>query len=175
MDHRKDLPRLACKDFEQDLVLYYYGECVGTERNRLGTHLEGCAACRHFLEELRTLLPLTAKPDQPPQAFWESYSREMHRKLAAVGPTAPWWKDFFSFLRPWPVPALATALVLVLALTFTLTKGLWRSEKRLADEEAVLEVLPMAENLEFFKTMDLIESMDLLEALERTGPGREAV
>lgn len=175
MDHRKELPLVACKDFEQDLVLYYYGECVETERNRVETHIDGCAPCRHFLKELRTLLPLTAKPDKPPQAFWEGYSREMRRKLAAVGPKGPWWRGFFSFLRPWPVPALAAALVLVLALTFTFTKGMWRSEEQLSEEEAVLEILPMAENLEFFKTMDLIESMELIEALEGTGPGNGAV
>ena len=37
------------------------------------------------------------------------------------------------------------------------------------DEEALLEILPIAENLEFFKAMDLLDSLDLLEA--GGGPG----
>ena len=160
MVHHDDSLRADCKDFEQDLVLYYYGECVETERFRVKTHLESCASCRHFLEDLRTLLPLTAKPDEPPQAFWESYSREMRMKLRAAEEKVSWWKALPSFFRPWPVPALATALVLVLALTLTLTKGRWYPNGGVPEEEAILE------DLEFFKAMDFLESIDLLEAIE---------
>ncbi len=171
MVYREDASRRACKDLEQGLVLYYYGECVGAEHRRIETHLEGCASCRDFLEGLRTFLPLTVKPDDPPQAFWESYSREMHRKLEAVEQRVPWWRDLFSLARPWPVPALATALVLLLALTLTFTKGLWRSQDFPPEGEALLEILPMAENLEFFKTMELLDAMDLIEAVVGSGNG----
>lgn len=175
MVRRKDTLRVACKDFEQDLVFYYYGECDGNDRNRVKTHLEACASCRQFLEDLGTLLPLTVKPDEPPQAFWEGYSREMRRKLMAVQERASWWKGLFTLFHPWSVPALATALVLILALGLTFTKGRWRSQDLPSDEEALQEVLPMAENLEFFKSLDFIELMDLLEAVEGTASGRETV
>ncbi len=170
MVHYDNSLRADCRDFEQDLVLYYYGECAETERLRVKMHLESCASCRHFLEDLGTLLPLTAKPDEPPQAFWESYSREMRMKLRAAEEKVSWWKALPSFFRLWPVPALATALVLVLALTLTFTKDMWRSQD-LSPEEALLEVLPIAEKLDFFKTMEFLETMDLLEALEGTGSG----
>lgn len=164
-------PRAACKEFDQDLVLYYYGECVETERGRVETHLEGCASCRLFLEDLRTVLPLTVKPDEPPQAFWEGYSKEIRLKLAAVEQKGRWWRDLLAPLRPWPVPALATALVLILALTLTFGKRVWRTQDLPPEEEGVMEILPMAENLEFFKAMDLLDSLELLEVGAGLGNG----
>ena len=73
-----------CTNFEQDLVLYYYGECDRKDHLRVETHLEGCGSCRRFLDELCRLLPLTSKLDQPDEAFWDAYSREIHGKLAEV-------------------------------------------------------------------------------------------
>ena len=70
------------------------------------------------------------------------------------------------------MPALATALALILALTLTFGKRMWRTQDLPPEEEAVMEILPMAENLEFFKAMDLLDSLDLLEA--GTGPGNGA-
>jgi predicted anti-sigma-YlaC factor YlaD len=166
MVHRNDSLRAACTDFERDLVLYYFDDCAGTERSRIEAHLEGCTPCRRFLEDVQKLLPLTVKPDDPPQAFWESYSRELRGKLAAVEPKRPWWKVVLSFFRPWPVPAVATALILVVALALTLAKHPWQQTKNLSTgNQAFLEILPMAENLEFFKNMELLDAMDLIEAV----------
>lgn len=164
MIHRNDSLRGACKEFEEDLVLYYYGECAAEERSRVEKHLERCASCQQFLADLQRLLPLTVKPDEPPQLFWQSYSKEMQRKLAAREQKGHWRRNLAALLRPWPVPALATALVLILALTLTFGKRLWRSQDLPPEEEGVMEILPMAENLEFFKAMDLLDSLDLLEA-----------
>ena len=171
MVQRNDSLRGACKEFEEDLVLYYYGECAAAERSRVERHLEACRPCQQFLTDLSRLLPLTIKPDEPPQVFWESYSKEMERKLTAVEQKGRWWKELASLFRPWPVPALATALVLILALTLTFGKRMWRAQDLPPEEEAVLEILPMAENLEFFKTMDLLDAMDILEAAGSLGNG----
>ena len=173
MAQNNDSIRRACKEFEQDLVLYYYGERGREESKELENHLEGCGSCRQFLADLRRLLPLTVKPDDPPQPFWENYSKEMQERLAAIAQRGRWWRDLASLFRPWPVPALATALVLILALTLTFGKRIWRSQDLPPDEEAVLEILPMAENLDFFKAMDLLDSMDLLE--DTGGPGNGSV
>lgn len=172
MDQRNEPLRGACEEFEQDLVLYYYGECAGDGRQKIEKHLEGCSSCRQFLADLRGLLPLTIKTDEPPQLFWESYSKEMKSRLATVGQKSRWWEGIASLFRPWPVPALATALALILALTLTFGKRMWRTQDLPPEEEAVMEILPMAENLEFFKAMDLLDSLDLLEA--GTGPGNGA-
>src|SRR3972149_6882881 len=138
MAQDNDLIRRACKEFEQDLVLYYYGE-----RGR---------------EESKEL---------------ENYSKEMQERLAAIAQRGRWWRDLASLFRPWPVPPLATALVLILALTLTFGKRIWRSQDLPPAEEAVLEILPMAENLDFFKAMGLLDSMALLE--DTGGPGNGSV
>ncbi|MCH7914151.1 MAG: zf-HC2 domain-containing protein [Deltaproteobacteria bacterium] len=155
-----------CKNFEQDLVLYYYGECDRKDRLRVESHLEGCASCRRFLDELRRLLPLTSKLDEPDAAFWDAYSREIHGKLAEVRERPSWWNKLLTLFHPWPVPALATALILVVALTLTFTKGMWRSQGTPPAELTLLEILPVAENLEFFEAMEILDTMDLLEAVE---------
>lgn len=146
---------------EKDLVLYYYGECEETRRKELERHLESCAPCRDFLDDLRKILPATARRDEPPESFWEDYSREMRRKLWSAEPKVPWWQRIF--LRPWPLPAVAMALVLALAVTLTFTRRLWWPELP-PRETAVLEVMPMVENLEFFTVMDMLEAMEFLEA-----------
>jgi hypothetical protein len=166
MTDRYDSPHSVCREFEQDLVLYYYGECGEAERNKVETHLRGCPSCGRFLEELRSLLSVTIKADEPPQAFWEGYSREIRRKLAAATQKVEWWKALVPIFRPWPVPALATTLILALALTLSFTKGPWRSHQSTPQEEELLEVARAGENLEFFKSLDFLDSMDLLEAVE---------
>ena len=169
MAHAEDSPKGSCREFEQDLVLYHYEESTGTEHHRLEAHLEGCASCRGFLEDLRRVTSLTVKTDEPAQVFWESYSREMRRKLAALEEESLWWSTFFSFLRHWPVPALAVALVFILAVTLTFTKGLWHSQHQPAEEKALVEVQPIAENLDFFKALDFLDSLEFLEATDAVG------
>ncbi|MFQ5683594.1 MAG: zf-HC2 domain-containing protein [Candidatus Binatia bacterium] len=171
MDHDNDSVQRACKDFEQDLILYYYEECESKERDRVASHLEGCPACRKHFSDLRNLLSITASSDEPPQAFWQNYSREMSRKLAAAEQRSGWWRGLTTFFHPWPVPALATALILLIVVTFTFTSGLWHSQDIPLEEEALLEVLPMAENIEFFKAMEVLDTMDFLEDLGNQSNG----
>ncbi len=39
----------ACKSFEEDLVLYYYGEISDTERRPIEQHLSSCQSCQQIL------------------------------------------------------------------------------------------------------------------------------
>ena len=71
----------ACSDFEEDLVLHYYGDGSEAEHKRVETHLQECAPCRIFLQDLARLLPRMAKPNELPQSFWDNYYREMLEKL----------------------------------------------------------------------------------------------
>ena len=52
MKEYSDTLRTACKDFEEDLVLYYYGDGSENERIRVQGHLQTCSSCREFLEDL---------------------------------------------------------------------------------------------------------------------------
>lgn len=171
MSRREDTPSRGCKEFEQDLVLYHYGECAEPERDRVEKHLQGCSSCQRFLADLRRLLPMTIKRDEPPPVFWQSYSGEMRRKLAATEPKGPWWKGIGALFGPWPVPALATAAVVILALALTFGKRAWRPQDLPPEEEGMMEILPIAENLEFFKNMELLDSLELLEAGAASGNG----
>ena len=154
---------VACTQWEEDLVLHYYGELGGSERAAVEDHVRGCRPCRSYLKELESILPLTVKPDEPPQAFWDDYSREMRRKLTEAEKRKPWWQSLASFFQPWAIPVSATAAVAILALTLTLGKGFWGSKEAPQDDEAFMEILPAAENLEFFKTMEVLDAMDFLE------------
>ena len=170
----RDKPALkACRNLEEDLVLYYYGEVSESARGNCEAHLKNCEACRASLAEMRSLLPMTAAHDEPPQAFWEDYSREMRRKLDAVTERETWWRRIVGSVAPLPVPALATGAVLLLALTLTLGKGLWQSSTTALDDEALIEVLPMAEQLDFFCNMELLDNLDLLETLTGQGNGTD--
>jgi hypothetical protein len=171
MAQHREATAMACKPFEEDLVLYYYGELGGDERAAVEAHLPDCQPCRLYLKELESILPLTVKPDEPPQAFWDDYSREMRRKLAETSERKSWWRNLALFLRPWAIPASATAIVTVLALTFTFGKGFWSAKEVPQDDAAVVEILPIAENLEFFKTMEVLDAMDLLETMGSSAKG----
>jgi hypothetical protein len=61
------------------------------------------------------------------------------------------------------IPVLATAAVLLLVLSFTVDKGFWRPSERPSQDEALLEVLPITENFEFYNNLDLLDNMELLE------------
>src|SRR5262245_12544569 len=161
-ERRTSRPK-ACPDYERNLVLYYYDECADAERDGIISHLEVCNLCRDFLADLRLLLPLTVKTDEPGEEFWQSYSRDLRVKLAAANPVSYWRGLLSSFLTPWSVPALATALTVLLALTITLTRERWQKTDSPPAQEALFEVLPLAENLDFFTSMDLLDSLDLIE------------
>jgi predicted anti-sigma-YlaC factor YlaD len=162
---------VACTNWEEDLVLYYYGELDGSERATIEGHVQRCEACRSYLKEMESILPLTVEPDEPPQAFWDNYSREMRGKLTEVTARKSWWQSLASFLQPWAIPVSATAIVAILALTLTLGKGFWSSKEVPQDDEAFLEILPAAENLEFFKTMEVLDAMDFLEDMGNQAKG----
>ncbi len=168
----RDKPALkACRHLEADLVLYYYGELSESARSNCEAHLKNCEACRASLAEMRSLLPVTAAHDEPAQAFWDDYSREMRQKLDSAAERNSWWRTIADYFRPIPIPALATAAVLLLALTVTFGKGLWRSSAPTPDDESVMDVLPMAEQLDFFSDMELLDNLELLETLGGQGSG----
>lgn len=152
----------ACKEFEQDVVLYHYQECPEIDRRKVASHLESCAGCRRFLDELQSLLPATVAADEPPPAFWQSYSREVRIKLAEEEENRGWLGAVAAFFHPWPVPAAATAVILAVAMGLTYTKTHWYP----AASDTAPEFNYMASNADFFKSLDFLDSMDLMESVE---------
>jgi hypothetical protein len=159
----------VCNEFEQDLVLYHYGDLSGEGRDRLTTHLRACSGCETYLKELAALLPLTVNTDEPGEEFWQNYSRELRHKLADLQEQKSWWQEFQAFLRPWTLPALAGTAVVALAVTLNIANKTTPIDDLPAADPALMEVLPMAENLELFNNMDVLENIEVLEVMEGTG------
>ena len=152
----------ACAAYEEDLVLHHYGDLSGAERQKLESHLVSCAGCAGYLKELATLLPLTVKSDEPPQEFWQDYSRELRGKLDNIAAQKNSWRNLATCFRPRYVAAFATAALVVLALTFTLGRGVWYGTKDFQEDE-LAEALPVAENLDFYRSMDILDNLELLD------------
>jgi hypothetical protein len=154
----------ACKQYEEDLVLHYYGDNSQDERLRVEHHLSGCRSCRRFLDDLRALLPQMARAEEMPQTFWNNYYRETVSKLVAHDEQKSWWRSLFAPMRLWMVPAFGTvaAAVLVIGLVFGNGKLSLFSEPRQA--KIPHEILTDQNQLEFFESLDILESLSKLEA-----------
>ena len=160
----------ACNEFEQHLVLYHYGDLSAEDHDQLTTHLRACPGCATYLRELAALLPLTVNTDEPDEEFWQNYSREMRHKLAELQEKKFWWQELQSALRHWTLPALAGTAVIALAVTLNIANKT-TTDVPVADP-ALMEILPMAENLELFNNMDVLENIEVLQMME--GSGTEA-
>jgi hypothetical protein len=158
-----------CRNLEENLVLFHYNDLGGAEQGALQGHLQSCAACASYLKELETLLPLTLEAEQPPEIFWTDYNRELRQKLDRAQEKKSWRQALNGFFHLGWMPALATAGVVALALTFTVGRSLWWTNDPQEDAAAIMELLPVAENLEFFKTMDVLDNLDLLESMGNPG------
>jgi predicted anti-sigma-YlaC factor YlaD len=158
--------RTACKDFEEDLVLYYYGDGSETERHRVQDHLQSCLSCGEFLDDLRKLLPQMAKPSDLPPTFWDNYYNEMVQKLAIHQERQAWWRSWFAPMRTWMVPAFGTLAVAALTVGLVIGKGHWHYPFSQTQEQIPQEILADTNQLEFFESMDMLETLKSLEALD---------
>lgn len=152
-----------CHTREENLVLYHYGDLEDAERAGLQAHLQECAGCAGYLQQLGALMPLTVKTDEPPANFWADYHRELRNKFDGAAEKTGWRRALAALFQPRLVPVFATAAVIALALTFTVGKSMWSTHDSVQDNEAMIEVLPVAENLEFFRAMDVLDNLDVLE------------
>jgi putative zinc finger protein len=156
----------ACKDFEEDLVLYYYGDCSEADRRRVGDHLKECSRCNVFVADLRKLLPQMAKSAEVPPSFWDNYYREMVAKLAVERERKHWWRNLFEPLRVWMLPAFGTATVAVLAIGLVVGQGVWKQPMSQPQERIPQEIMADTNQLEFFNSLDMLESLPKLEELD---------
>lgn len=145
----------ACKNFEEDLVLYYYGEVNDAEKQRIEQHLSGCQSCGRFVGDLRRLLPQMAISQEFPQSFWDAYYRETLAKLAKQEAESHWWKNLFAPMKMWMLPAFGTAAVAVLAIGLLLGKGDSTRFFEKSPDAIPQEILADAKELEFFESLDM--------------------
>ena len=153
----------ACKQYEEDLVLYYYGENSEHERCHIERHLGACDPCRLFLEDLHKLLPQITQAEEMPQSFWDNYYRETVSKLTRYEEKKHWWRGFFAPMQTWMVPAVGSLAAAVLVI------GLMFGNNRPKSVEPPLERIPQEiladrNQLEFFESMEILEALSKLEA-----------
>lgn len=154
----------ACKQFEEDLVLYHYNELAGAARDSVAAHLNNCAACRASLDQLAALMPGTVAQDEPPEKFWADYSRELRQKLDAVAERPSLWSSVTAWLRPMPLTAFATGAVVLLALTFTVGKKYWHKTETAFDDEEVA-IMSSSQDLDLLKNLEILDALEVLEAI----------
>ena len=161
----------ACKKYEEDLVLFYYGEIDAADRQRLEGHLCQCTACQCFVDDLRGLLPQLAKSQELPESFWQGYYRETIAKLAERQTRNNWWRNLFAPWKAWLVPAFGTAAVAVLALGLLFAKGSLPLSMHGSPAKLPEEIIADANQLEFFSSLDMLESLSQIEPQE-SGSGK---
>ena len=154
----------ACKQYEEDLVLHYYGENGEGERRNIERHLADCDPCRLFIEDLRRLLPRIMQVEEMPQSFWDNYYRETVAKLTSQDEKKYWWRSLFLPARTWMVPAFGSlaAAVLVVGLMFGNDNLKLLVEPQV--EKIPQEILADKNQLEFFESMEILEALSKLEA-----------
>jgi hypothetical protein len=153
----------ACKQYEEDLVLHYYGDNSDNERRGIERHLAACDSCRCFLDDLRKLLPQITQAEEMPQSFWDNYYRETVSKLASYEERKYWWRSIFAPLRTWMVPAFGTVAAAVLVIGLTLGKDDLRLFVEPRVQRIPQEILADKNQLDFFESMDILEALSKLE------------
>lgn len=155
-----------CKGFEEDLVLYYYGEIDEYEKQQLEQHLGNCLGCARFIADLHRLMPHMALPEELPRSFWDDYYRETVAKLTHQREQKFYWRNLFAPMRMWMIPAFGTAVIAALALGVVLSKGNLSSLYNQAPESIPREFVTDTEQLEFFRSLDMLEALSALEGME---------
>jgi hypothetical protein len=155
-----------CKGFEEDLVLYYYGEIGDAEKEKLEQHLGNCVGCGRFIEDLHRFLPQMVLLEELPQSFWDDYYRETVAKLRQQREQEFYWRDLFAPIRMWMIPAFGTAAIAALALGAVLSKGNLSSLYNQPAERIPTEIVTDTEQLEFFRSLDMLEALSALEGME---------
>jgi hypothetical protein len=164
-----------CKQFEEDLVLYYYGEIANNEKHKLEQHIGSCIGCGRFVEDLHRLLPHIALPEELPQSFWDDYYRETVSKLTHQREQKFYWRNLFAPMRMWMIPALGTAVIAALAFGVVLSKGNLPSLYNQPQERIPREIVTDTEQLEFFRSLDMLEALSGLEGLETSKADSHAI
>jgi hypothetical protein len=161
---RKRAPlETACKQYEEDLVLHYYGENTEPERRRVEAHLTQCSSCGRFLDDLRRVLPQMAAAEPMPKTFWDNYYRETISKLAEQEERSYGWRSWLNPMKTWMVPAFGSLAVVLLVVGLVIGRGNLRLYGEPRADRIPQEILVDQNQLEFFESMDMLEALGRLE------------
>ena len=163
-----------CEGARERLVAFHDGELPADQRRAVETHLLSCRHCAReaaLIDEVLGRVRALSVPEPPPE-FWETFDRELHRRMAEERPPRrPWWGKAAEWFRRFvpvravPVLATATAVGLLLAIGLMHTRRAPHDAPP-AEALAISEDLAIGQNLEILESFDLLEEIDVLERLE---------
>jgi len=146
------------EQFVDDLALLALGQLEGPERAAVEKHLEGCAACRRELEQLRgatALLALSAGGPTPPRRARERLLKAIAKepKPAKAAPRRWTWT-----LVPW----FAAALSALIAVFF------FRESDGLAERVAELQSESAQQQSQIERAREVVSTLTSTEAVRVT-------
>jgi len=146
------------EQYAEDLTLYALSVLQGEERTALERHLEGCAACRRELDQLRgdmALMAIGTAGAKPPARsrvrLMEAMAREPRR--VAAPRSKPWWAL---------APTLAAAILAVMAVFF------WRESLDLEHRIAALQSQSARQLAELQRAREIVTTLTASDAMRVT-------
>src|SRR6202162_4831590 len=148
----------AHEQYADDLALLAVGALQGDERLALEKHLEGCAACRRELEQMRgdtALLALSAAGPAPPGRARERLLKAIAEERRATKQAARRWSWT---LIPW----FAAAAFALLAVFF------FRQSDRLSQQVAELQDQATQQQTQLERAREVVSTLTSTNALRVT-------
>lgn len=162
---------------ETEIVPYLRGELSTDERDRVGTHLQGCAQCRASAEASSAILSNLARVvEDVREPDWTTYRAELNRKLRdAQMSRGSWFAHLEWPVLRWPSMAIAATAVAILAIAIATHRGPFSpppgvDQLELQQELSSTDVGLLA-NYHVVENLDLLENYDVIEHLDELGPG----
>ncbi|MEJ2690991.1 MAG: zf-HC2 domain-containing protein [Deltaproteobacteria bacterium] len=146
---------------QENLILFFYGELNATERLQMEGHLQGCAACRKELEQLRTFLEILPKKQlEISRGEILSFNEKVSRRLRAKP------KRHFRPVIGWSLATAAIAALLLLTLRPPIPE---QNQSGPAMSVQMVNDFNKMPETEMLLNLDLLQNMDMLLELEKTG------
>ena len=148
----------AHEQYADDLALLALGQLQEDERAALETHLEGCAACRRELEQIRgdmALLALSAAGPAPPKRSRERLLKAIAREpreTKVVGRSSMWRM----------VPWMATAVFALAAVFF------FEQSDRLSQKVAELQGQSAQQQSQLERAREVVATLTSTDAVRVT-------
>jgi hypothetical protein len=157
------------EDFENELLLYFYGELEKERLGRFSKHLENCKVCKVRLEELKNFSLFTRQNQKSPpqQVLNEIYNGIRQTKKNRVFAN---FKSIFS--RKFYKPAIAFAGAVLIVVVFNvfkkppIPKDLWFDDLYLQIENLNSDISKVDE---YFASSDYIINTKIDDLEEMVG------
>ena len=145
-----------CEGYEEDLILYHYGELESEKASVTSAHMESCAACRAYMDELVRLLA-AVPADMPGHA---ARIRAVDRVMAGIAPRRLEWRRRL-------VPAAIALTALVAAVMFSVYNPFVTDKPQTPEQMVMAQADPeVLENLDLLKDLNVIEELDTVQGME---------